>query len=385
MKRIILTSISIVLVLVMTSSCSLFGGKKTVTSQTASETQTVSQTAKGDTKTDTDTTSVTQSTLTSQNAAGTTAGTTGKMATATTTKPTTIKAPTDPPPMSALVALGHNIKTIGATVKSPNTNTTYKLVFIDDFNGTALNSDNWTVFTKNYNAAEEQVNIPENIEVKGGYLYIHGKKESVSRSGQATDGSWHTSNYTGGAINSNGKKTFQFGRIEMKATMPYSQGMWPAFWTMGVKRGWPWGGEIDIVEMVGGNDQWNNKNRDGQVHSGIHWCRPEATSDTAYSSDHKSTGGEFDIPERYMGGKLADDYHVFGVEWTSTSMMFYLDDVMFKEISITDTTMREAFFQKHFMIINLAIGGSWAGSPDSHSKTVWPQKLMVDWVKVWQK
>ncbi|MBQ2676304.1 MAG: family 16 glycosylhydrolase [Clostridia bacterium] len=298
--------------------------------------------------------------------------------------------------------LGMNKQKIGDKMVSPLTYSTYKLVFIDDFKGTKLNTSYWSTSDRNANQMEEQVNRAENVVVENDNLIIWGKKENQQYTGGAE--SWETpktSYFTGGYISTANKKSYQYGRLEIRCKVPYSYGMWPAFWTVGTQRGWPWGGEIDIMEFVGGTDQWNNY-RDDEYNSGIHWCDPTLSSSKAWSTsldvkasdpdsvwnrtDTKmSTGGKYEIPNSNKTLKIHDEWHVCGVEWTDSRLHFYMDDKLYLNIDITKTSMREAFHQPHHMILNLAMGGSWAGTPDEAKGTVWPQKFEVDWVKVWQK
>ena len=293
-------------------------------------------------------------------------------------------------------ALGSNLKTPGDKINSPISGEEYRLVFIDDFEGDKLNSKNWTVYTKNYNQAEESVNRRENVTVDDGILNLWAKREDKVYTGDAD--SWNTpkvSNLTSGAINSQGKQAFKYGRLEIKCKIPYSYGMWAAFWTMGEKQGWPWCGETDIMEFVGGT-AWGH-NRDGEYLSNLHWCDPNLSSNYAWSTstDVGATDtDEGDLPSKsklscgytYQPeniNKLNDEWHICGVEWTEKYMTFYCDDVAYFTVDITRSSMRQAFHQPHYMILNIVMGGSWAGTPDEDS--VFPQTLSVDWVKVWQK
>ncbi len=283
-------------------------------------------------------------------------------------------------------AAGFDKINIGDTIQSPITGDTYELKFIDDFNGDSLNTDWWTIHNMIYADAEEQVNIPENVEVSHSHLIIYGRKSGKKYTGKKHSGQTYTSFFTAGSIKSEHKKYFKFGRIEMLAKLPFSQGMWPAFWTMGENCRWPWGGEIDIMEMVGGTDKWNNYNRDAQYQAALHWCDPAMDPTDAWGEKASNLNiGNYELPGRMKGEKLADHYHVIGIEWTEKRIQPYIDNIPFGGFDIDkDETMREAFFENHFLILNLAIGGSWAGSPDSFSPSVWPQKYMVDWIKVWQ-
>lgn len=292
--------------------------------------------------------------------------------------------------------LATNLKRVGNRMTSPISGDEYTLKWIDDFNGNTINDNNWNYLTTNCNQMEESVNRKENVTVKDDSLYLAAKKEDKVYTGDAP--SWETpkvSNLTSGAISSEGKRSFQYGRFEIKCKIPYSYGMWAAFWTVGANRGWPWGGEIDIMEFVGGT-AWGT-NRDSQYNSGLHWCDPDLPNSLAWStnktvgvldtdegtlpSETKMTCG--DIFRMSMPGKLNDDWHICGMEWTDKTIKFYCDNEVYLTIDITRSSMREAFHQPHHIILNLVMGGSWAGTPNE--STVFPQYLQVDWIKVWQK
>ncbi|OJU13364.1 MAG: hypothetical protein BGN88_06780 [Clostridiales bacterium 43-6] len=283
-------------------------------------------------------------------------------------------------------AAGFEKITIGDTIQSPISGETYELKFIDNFDGDSLNMDWWSYNPMVFDNMEEEVYLPENVTVEDSHLILTARKTEEEYTGHKHGNVPYTSHYTSGAIKSQGKVAFKFGRIEMLARLPYSQGMWPAFWMMGEARGWPWGGEIDIMEMVGGTDQWNNFNRDGTISAALHWCDPDLEPKDAWGGKASHSGaGKYDMPGKMEGEKLADAYHVIGIEWTDKKITAYIDDIPYGSHDIDqDPTMREAFFKEHFMLLNLAVGGGWAGSPDSYSPTVWPQKYMIDWVKVWQ-
>ena len=287
--------------------------------------------------------------------------------------------------------LGFGEKTLGDQVVSPFTGKTYELKFIDDFEGDTLNEKNWSYDERNAQNGELQAYRRKNIVVRNGLLEITGKKEKEYGKVDGSD-EIIEHEYTSGKIISRGKVEYQYGRFEMYGKLPEGQGMWPAFWTLGSKRGWPWGGEIDIMEMVGGDDQWGNKNRDGQNLYSLHWADPDVTPEDAWhtgkGTQHKLFG-KYDLPGRAKGDKLGDEYHLYGVEWLPDRIIAYFDDQKVSEVDITDPTMREAYHQPHYMLINLAIGGVWALGFDwegnyIHEDTL-PQKLLVDWVKVWQE
>ena len=289
--------------------------------------------------------------------------------------PATTVKPTYPPRPTVTLSdldkkLGMSKKRVNSLNRSPITNYNYALKFIDDFEGTTLNSSNWTVVTSNYNAAEEQKNVKENIVVEDGKLNIWAKWDGKG-------------GVTGGAINSQYKQEFTYGRLEIYCRIPYSYGTWPAFWTMGTHQGWPWCGEIDIMEFVGGVDQWGNY-RDDEYVCGLHWCHPDATGNSAdgdmyaYGKGHLTkgfaTGGmALDEDGKVTGAKMHDEWHVCGLEWNETKMWIYCDDKVIGPIDITEESMENAFHRAHYMILNFALGGSWAGTPNAVKGTVLPQ------------
>ena len=299
--------------------------------------------------------------------------------------------------------LGADKKTVGDTNVSPISGKIYTLKWLDDFSGESLSMDNWTHQTR---SSKPQIFVqrPQNVEVKDGSLHLIVRKEDQQYTGDIepwiTEDKRVTSDYTAGGINSKDKQAFQYGRFEIRAKLPYSYSLWPAFWTMGVKRGWPWGGEIDIAEFVGGTK--DGQYRDAEYHSCLHWSDPAVPNERAWGTnkyipqdapdslwnltDTKMYhGAQFRLPSyaEGKGEKLADAWHVYGMEWTDKEIKFYCDDTVFHTVDITKTSMREAYHQPHYIILNNHLGGDWPGFPNE--KTVLPQEFVIDWVKVWQE
>jgi beta-glucanase (GH16 family) len=125
--------------------------------------------------------------------------------------------------------------------------------------------------------------------------------------------------------------------------------------------GWPGCGEIDIMEMVGG------ESRENQVHGTVHYD----------DNGHVFTGGSYTL----SAGNFYDEYHVFTIIWDRTSIQWLVNDVPFYEIDITPDHMKE-FHEKFFLIFNVAIGGNWPGNPDA--TTVFSQQMKVDYIRVFQ-
>jgi beta-glucanase (GH16 family) len=127
--------------------------------------------------------------------------------------------------------------------------------------------------------------------------------------------------------------------------------------------GWPASGEIDVMEMIGG------QNRDNQVHGTIHWDQNGTKSDV---------GKSYSLPQ----GIFADDFHVFTLIWDDKEISWYVDDQKFFTTDITPAALSE-FKQEFWLIFNVAVGGNWPGSPNA--TTQFPQRMRVDYVRVFQK
>jgi beta-glucanase (GH16 family) len=204
----------------------------------------------------------------------------------------------------------------------------------------------------------------DNAFQAGGYLHIVAKTSS----NQYT--CWYGScQYTSGKIVTKawGKPSLfekQYGRFAARMKIPAGQGMWPAFWMLGndiSTVNWPSCGEIDTMENIGKNP--------ATVYGTIHG--PDM------AKANVSLGGN-----SVLGmGALADDFHEYAVEWKAGQVAFLLDGMTY--FTATQSAFQGTWVFDHpfYLILNLAIGGGWPGSPDS--TTVFPAELLVDWVRVY--
>ncbi len=231
------------------------------------------------------------------------------------------------------------------------------LIWADEFSGTSLNTTFWTQETGNAWANNEQQNYQaSNTEVKDGYLTITAKKEAVNGR-----------QYSSSRIKTQEKKFFKYGRVDIRALVPKGQGIWPALWMLGNNKSavsWPTCGEIDLMELIGGSV---SPKSDSKTYATIHW------NDVT----HQQSQGSYSLPS----GKFADQFHVFSMEWNATTIILYLDDVPYKTFNISPAGM-DAFRKDFFFIFNVAVGGDWPGNPDT--TTVFPQRMVVDYVRVFQ-
>ena len=237
----------------------------------------------------------------------------------------------------------------------------YELVWNDEFDGNSLNANNWVFEIGDgcpnlcgWGNNELQFYRSENAWVSDGVLTIEARNQS-----------WANRNFTSARIKTQGKQSFQYGRIDIRALLPKGQGIWPALWMLGnniQQVSWPACGEIDIMELVGGG-----AGRDNRVHGTLHWD----------NNGHAYTGAGYTLP----AGTFADEYHVFTIIWDELSIKWLVNDAQFHEIDITPSHMTE-FHHKFFFIFNIAVGGIWPGNPDD--TTIFPQQMKVDYVRVFQ-
>ena len=230
----------------------------------------------------------------------------------------------------------------------------YKLVFSEEFNKGKIDTSVWTHefgYIAN-NELQYYNDRDKNSRIESECLVIEAHKESMN--GYA---------YTSARLNTKGKFSFKYGYIEMRAILPEGQGIWPAFWMMGNKGSWPACGEIDIMEMIGGS------NREDTVHGTVHWG-------TSSPYNHMSYGLSTTSKE-----DLSEGFHTYGVEWTESYIKWYLDGKQFCVIDITGEQF-SMFKQEFYILVNLAVGGDWPGSPNS--STVFPQQYVIDYIRVYQ-
>ena len=238
----------------------------------------------------------------------------------------------------------------------------WTLAWSDEFDGTSLNSAVWTadLGSGGWGNGESQYYKAQNAVVAGGLLTITAKREMA---GDAP--------YTSARIQSSRKKSFLYGRFEMRAKLPATQGMWSAFWLLGNScnswglyggnADWPGCGEIDIMEMIGGS---TGNASDYTTYGTLHYLNA-ANYNPALSIGYRNAA------------KLSDDFHVYRMDWTPQSFTWYIDDVAFGTRLITPEM--EAFHKPYFILLNLAVGGAWGGW--ANNTTVFPQTYVIDYVR----
>ncbi|HLX94305.1 MAG TPA: family 16 glycosylhydrolase [Verrucomicrobiae bacterium] len=255
----------------------------------------------------------------------------------------------------------------GGTVVVPPVLQT-NIVWDDEFNqpdGSSPDPTKWGYDTGagGWGNNELETYTTTNARVQGGQLVIEADRLI---SGGVT-------NYTSTRMLTKGKWSWTYGRMEARIKIPRGQGIWPAFWMLGTNIdsvGWPTCGEIDIMENIGKtSDQ-------GTDHGTIHG--PQGGGDYNGGS---GVGGTYTLPS----GALADNFHIYAIEWTPNQIKWFLDSNQF--FTATPSSLPGGatwvFTQPQFFILNLAVGGNWPGYPDA--TTVFPQQMLVDYVRVYQQ
>ena len=231
----------------------------------------------------------------------------------------------------------------------------YTLTFSDEFNGTSLDATKWNpnTFTSNYIINNElQGYQPENVSVSGGYMRFLAEKRNNTYGGSAltyASGMVQTYNRDYGTQKKFAQK---FGYFEASFNIPAGRGLWPAFWLLPTVNTWP--PEIDIMENLG-HDPFT-----------IHMTQHYGTWPNNFSNGASHTSGS-----SYAVGN-----HTYAVDWQSTYIRWYIDGVFMREVT-TNVPQQEMF-----VLINLAVGGNWPGSPDA--STVFPSVMSVDYIRCYQ-
>ncbi len=247
-----------------------------------------------------------------------------------------------------------------STDDTQNVTNLNRLIMQDEFNSDgAPNNELW-----NYDIGRGQngwgnnelqyyTDRPENIIIEDGMLKITAIEES-----------YEGTSFTSSRITTKDKFEQKHGRFEARIKLPWGQGLWPAFWLLGSNIDevvWPNCGEIDIMEYRGQNPTIML----GSVHG------------PGYSGG-ESVGKEYDL----INDRFDTDFHTFGIEWGSNYINYYVDDVLYNQITPNDVNGDWVFNQPFFIIMNLAVGGNFVGPPNEN--TVFPQTMMVDYIRVYQ-
>lgn len=193
----------------------------------------------------------------------------------------------------------------------------------------------------------------DNVKVDNGLLLITAKEES-----------FEGASYTSARLVTRGLFEQQYGRFEARIRLPYGKGLWPAFWLLGNdcdQNIWPQCGEIDIMEYLGDSPTVTF----GSVHGPGYSAGEAETKEYELENDRFDTG-----------------FHVFGIEWGPDYINYYVDGDLFNQITPDDVPGEWVFDHPFYIILNVAVGGSFPGSPNED--TTFPQTMLVDYVRVYE-
>ncbi len=236
----------------------------------------------------------------------------------------------------------------------------WRLVWSDEFNEEGLpDSAKWTYeegFVRNNEAQYYTRARSENARIEDGALVIEARKER-----------YEEAEYTSASVTTQGRASWRYGRIEVRAKLPTGRGMWPAIWMLGTnisEVGWPECGEIDIMENVGFDPNL--------IHANVHTA--------AFNhADGTNKGANIRVDDPHA------DFHVYAVEWYDDRMDFFVDDRKYFTFTNTGGGVDEwPFDLPHYLILNAAIGGAWGGQ-QGIDDAIFPQRFYIDYVRVYER
>ncbi|MFC0006363.1 glycoside hydrolase family 16 protein [Micromonospora siamensis] len=267
----------------------------------------------------------------------------------------------------ALASVGLTVA-LTATTAAPAAAGPGAVTWSDDFTGAAgspPDAGRWRYDTGGSgwgnNELQYYTTSTRNAALDGnGNLVITARKENPSGYG-----CWYGScQYTSARLLTRGTFAQAYGRFEARIKIPRGQGLWPAFWMLGndiATNPWPNSGEIDIMENVG--------------------YQPSTVYGTIHGPGYSGAGGLGGNTSLPGGQALADAFHTYTVDWAPDSITWYLDGVTYSRKTPADVGGNKwVFDHPFFMLLNVAVGGNWPGSPDA--STSFPQTMVVDYVRV---
>lgn len=235
----------------------------------------------------------------------------------------------------------------------------WQLVWSDEFDQDGLpDPGKWSYETGYIRNNEEQYYTGgrlENARIEDGFLIIEARKEP-----------YNGFEYTSASLTTRGTAEFTYGRVEVRAMLPAGRGTWPAIWMLGSnisEVGWPACGEIDIMENVG--------YRKRRIHGNVHYQADN-------SSNRAMKGGSARVRRPW------DRFYLYAIEWFEDRIDFFVDDrKYFTFEKDSDSNGAWPFDKPHYLLVNLAIGGSWGGNRGIDDK-IFPRQFIIDYVRVYQ-
>ncbi len=253
----------------------------------------------------------------------------------------------------------------------------WKLIWSDEFNRPGLPDPTKWDYEEGFVRNEEQQyytrSRPENARVEKGVLIIEGRKEKqpavnpTYKPGAPPDDAGHSRKeiaYTSACLITKQKESFLFGRLEVRAKVPPGKGMWPGIWMVGIDRehlGWPANGEIDIMEFLGREPD--------AVHGTVHFAKDGKPAESGKELTKQNP---------------TDGFHIYAIEWSTDEIRFFYDDQIYHTFAVKDAQdpTGNPFQRPQYLLINLALGGSWGGALDDAAL---PAQFQIDYVRFYRK
>jgi beta-glucanase (GH16 family) len=242
----------------------------------------------------------------------------------------------------------------------------WKLVWNDEFDDSLMNSQKWEHEVNAQGGGNNELQYytsrTENSFIENGTLIIQALKETYT-------GPEGTRNYTSARLRTKNKGDWKYGRFDIKAKLPYGKGVWPAIWMLPTDwsfGGWAASGEIDIMELLG--------HEPNKIYGTLHYG--------GQSPNNVQSGDSHTLP----AGDFSGAFHVFTIEWEETAFRWYIDGALYQtqtQWHTVNTPYPAPFNQRFHLLLNVAVGGNWPGDPN-HT-TVFPQKMIIDYVRVYKK
>jgi len=248
---------------------------------------------------------------------------------------------------------------VNNTPSPPAAQKPYSLVWADEFDkagapdatkwGFDLGGNGW-----GNNELQYYTDRPQNARVEAGNLIIEAKKESfLNRS------------YTSARVLSKNKMAWTYGKFEIRAKLPKGIGTWPAIWLLSANDPlrWPDDGELDIMEEVGFDPN--------VIHVTVH-------NKLYNGANGQQKGASLKIPD------AQDAFHVYGLEWNDNAITWSVDSTNYFTYNNSYGAQAWPYYKDFFMILNIAIGGNWGGQ-QGVDNSVFPQQMLIDYVRVYQR
>ena len=275
----------------------------------------------------------------------------------------------------------------------------YELVWSDEFDGTEVDTAKWNLINAGggFGNDERQYYREQNASIDTDNDLLVISAEIQKNADEALPGN---ELYSSAKLTTQDLFEFKHGRVDIRAVVAEGKGMWSAGWMLGANvddLGWPYSGEIDIVDTIGG--KLNGIPQEGMVVHNAYWNSKGPDNSEAYEESYynQSGNGERRINETNNGVTFSNQFHVFSIEWDENKIRFFIDGEYVegsgKDLKLSGgapcpgfdsgrSCVGETFNQDFFLILNVAVGGDWPEDPNE--TTQFPRGMLVDYVRVYQ-